>query len=365
MIPIDYVCFVNQTGYAQSAISNIMALHESGKYDVRINCVHTIQRAGFSDYTYNQLTSMSKKVQNGRAYQVFHTIPDMHRRVDNRLKKTIGFGIFEAFKPPAKWVSVLNQNDAVICPSEFNSRIFAKQGVSRPIFHIPHCIDTSKFNADVSPMYQYDKFSFLFIGTWRERKGWPLMIEAFCKAFDERDDVQLVIKTDKVERAKRDVEKKLFEIGARNVSILFESEVFDTSRMPSFYKSFDCVVSPTLGEGFGLTSVEAMAVGVPVVVSNCSGCSDYADAERCFPLTPSGFLHEPILDNIPQFSEQRWPRIKIDDIASSMLHIVDNYSDAEQRAKKAFDFVHQKYDYDSFVRNFDSMIESVYGVSTS
>lgn len=363
MIPIDYVCFMNQTGYAQAALTNVLALDASGRYDVRVNCIHTIQKDSFSESMYRKMQSLANKTQNPNAVQIFHLIPDMHRRVGNRLKKSIGYATFETFKPPARWISTLNQNDAVICPSEFNVKTFEKQGVRKPIIHIPHGLDMNKWNKDVLPLYKNDDFVFLFVGTWRKRKGWDILLDAWAEAFNSNDKVRLIIKTDKVDKAKRETADRMKIFGEDLAPILFESNIFSNDQMPSFYKSADCLISPNLGEGFGLPPLQAMSVNVPVIVTDFSGCCDYAREDRCILIKPNGFLHHDMMDNIPQFAYQKWPRIKTSDVSSAMKLVVDDYDSAKDKSEKAYNFVNRNYGYDKMVEKFDYMMESVYGVN--
>lgn len=42
-------------------------------------------------------------------------------------------------------------------------------------------------------------------------------------------------------------------------------------QMPSLYKSADCFVLPTHGEGWGLPTMEAMAMGLPTITTNWGG----------------------------------------------------------------------------------------------
>jgi hypothetical protein len=49
----------------------------------------------------------------------------------------------------------------------------------------------------------------------------------------------------------------------------------------------DAFVLPTRGEGWGLPVMEAMAMALPVIVTNTSGCSQYLTHDNSFPLTPT------------------------------------------------------------------------------
>ncbi|NCQ29488.1 MAG: glycosyltransferase family 4 protein, partial [Armatimonadetes bacterium] len=40
------------------------------------------------------------------------------------------------------------------------------------------------------------------------------------------------------------------------------------------YNLFDVMVLPTMGEGFGLQFLEAMACGIPVVATDCSAVTE-------------------------------------------------------------------------------------------
>lgn len=51
--------------------------------------------------------------------------------------------------------------------------------------------------------------------------------------------------------------------------------------MPGLYRLADAVAMPSVREGFGLVVLEALASGVPVVVSRIAPFTEYLDAEDC------------------------------------------------------------------------------------
>lgn len=364
MIPLEYIAFLNETGYGQAAFDLISALLETGKYDIRIACLNgSLSKNFLSKQAYDKLEPLMKKPPNQKAIQIYHCIPPMQMRRP-RTDRAIGFATFETYEPPSQWITLLNRLDAVICPSDFNYKIFAHAGVKRPLFYIPHCVNTKIWNDKTVPLNVHDRFTFLFSGAWKKRKGWPELIEAYFREFDGKDKVQLLIKTDKSDLAQQEIQKIRVELGLKKdyPAIIFEKRVFNDEYLPSFYKSADCLIMPTLGEGFGLPAMQCMSVKVPVIVTNFSGCQDYASAERCTLLEPSGFMMHSGMDQISQFINKKWPRLTIQSIQEAMRKVFSNREEAKIKADKAYAYVQETFSYSAAAVKFDKLMESVYRV---
>lgn len=56
--------------------------------------------------------------------------------------------------------------------------------------------------------------------------------------------------------------------------------------IPKIYSSSDCLIFPSLTEGFGLPPLEAMACGCPVITTDCGGVRDFAKDEETSLLVP-------------------------------------------------------------------------------
>jgi len=361
-IPVEWVGFFNHTGYGQSATSYVLALDDSEKYDVKIQCIHnTPKKEAYTERVFNRLVHMLNKPDNPNAIQIYHTIPDMHRRV-RALNKKIAFVTFETFEPPSQWVTLLNRCDAIFCPSKFNFNMFVRGGVTQPVFHIPHVIDMDIWKDEVSPIREYDEFTFVFSGTWQKRKGYDILLKAWMNEFEPYERVRLVIKTDRTKKAEEDVVLARRESEKKEIApISFEREIFNELGMAQFLKSADCFICPTLGEGFGLPGMQCMALRVPVITTDFSGCQDYANESNCTLLETSGFLFHTSLDPRPQFRNKKWPRIKVETIQKAMRHVFENYEVAQKKADKAYRFVHDNFGFPNFVSNIDNMMETIYG----
>lgn len=364
-IKIDYCCFLNSSGYSTASQDLIMALHHSGNYDIRL---HTFAgkpaRPAISDERYQIFSKMINKKLHQDAIHIFHCIPTLQKNIKLKNDKNIGFATYETFLPPENWISVLNKNNAIITPSFFNYKIFAHAKVNVPLFHIPHCIDFNNFNLDVKPMKKYDRFTFLFMGTWKERKGYKPLIEAWLREFTEHDDVQLIIKTDKSKQANIYIEKTKKEMGISKgfAPILIENKIFNEKEIPRFLKSMDCLILPTMGEGFNIPGLQCMALGVPVMITNFSGCQDYANHDTATMLEPTGFIFKKNMDGIPQFRNHKWAFISVREIQKKMREMISKTKNIKQKTKYAFDFVKNKFNYASAEAKFREMLGIIYGL---
>jgi len=236
--------------------------------------------------------------------------------------------------------------------------------INKPIFHIPHCLDFDKYNFEVNPLKIYNKFTFLFLGTWKERKGYKQLIEAWLREFRDKDNVQLVIKTDKTKQARTYIEKIKKEVGISKgfAPILVENKVFSEAEMPHFLKSFDCLLLPTMGEGFNIPGLQCMALGVPVVITNFSGCQDYANKDTATLLEPNGFILKKDMDGIPQFRNRKWAFISVAQIRKTMRKIINNPAKIKEKSKNAYEEVRNRFSYQKTEELFREMIGTLYGI---
>lgn len=104
----------------------------------------------------------------------------------------------------------------------------------------------------------------LFVGTLQPRKNIIRLVEAFSRL---KDDIKLVVVGGKGWLYEEILEApKKFGVEDR---VKFLDSVTDED-LPAFYKHAVCFALPSLYEGFGLTVLEAMKYGCPVVISNVS-----------------------------------------------------------------------------------------------
>lgn len=360
---IEYVCFLNGSGFSFAAQNYIDAIIKEGGYDVKINIFgQKPSRPSVSDKRYEYFMNLKNKPRDERIF-IYHCIPNLQRRVPVGDRPSIGFGVFETFQPPEAWIDILNKNDAIITPSKFNYNIFSHSKIDKPIYYIPHSIDFSIYNEEVEPMFKYDKFTFLYMGTWKERKGYKQLIEAWFSEFSQKDNVQLVIKTDKPQQAILYINRIKMERGFKQgfAPIIVENKVFDEEDLPRFIKSAHCLISPTMGEGFGYPGLQCMALKIPVAITDFSGCQDYANENTAMLIKPSGFIFKNNMDGIPQFRNKKWAFIEVKTIKAVMRKVYEDKILAKEKSEYAYNFVKENFNYKVIEKKFTGMLREVYG----
>jgi len=345
---LEYICFGSLNGYAIAAKNYILALKH---HNLRIHTLDSQHRIDVAGDNLSLFKKFAKKEEQKEAIQIYHCIPPMQRR-RRKNKLTIGVATFETYNPPRHWINILNQNAAVIVPSTFCEEIFKKAGITQPIYLIPHCLDLTKYNSNITPKETNHKFRFLFIGSWRKRKGYEELLKAWCSVFSNNEHVELVIKTDKPNKAKKYVSKL-------TNNILIEHSTITEDNMPSFIKSFDCLVLPTKGEGFGLPVLQSMAVGVPVIVTDYSGCTDFANNDTAFLLKTEGIVLKEDMDSISQFRKRRWANISVEQISKVMQYVYEHPDEVKEKVRCAEQFVRVGFGLDETKKRFDTMFSAL------
>uniref|UniRef100_A0A832E0Q2 Glycosyltransferase family 1 protein n=1 Tax=candidate division WWE3 bacterium TaxID=2053526 RepID=A0A832E0Q2_UNCKA len=174
--------------------------------------------------------------------------------------------------------NAVRRSAAVIVPSQFVKDDVAKTfGISlRKIFVTYESgslvgkgrIGQEREIENVLGKYRITKPYFLYVGAFYPHKNVDRLVEA-VKILNEKlkKPAQLVLVGGKDAFLERVVRKAL-EVGAlRYISLT--GHVTDADLIDLYLESAACV-QPSLSEGFGLQTVEAMSLGVPVVQANAS-----------------------------------------------------------------------------------------------
>ena len=109
--------------------------------------------------------------------------------------------VWETTKLQNQWFPQINRFDAVCVPSMQNKRAMKRSGIKKPVFIVPHGVNTYTFSPSNKKLHLgLPKGTFVFVSvfTFQHRKNPETLLKAFWQEFSSKDKVALVIKTSSV-----------------------------------------------------------------------------------------------------------------------------------------------------------------------
>ena len=259
---------------------------------------------------------------------------DVFRR--NRGRYKIGYTMLEVDGFPAEWVGQANEMDEVWVPSEFNRQGFLACGVKRPIHVIQLGVNTSYFHPCIraypNPM---GEFLFLAIFEWGERKEPWLLLRAFNETFSAREPVRLlckVINKDGSLRLKHEIRKLGLKESGGKISWLFNFE-FPHYQLGSLYRSADCFLAASRGEGWDMPLMEAMACGLPAIATDWGAHTEFVHAGIAYPLRSRQTV--PAIAKCPYYAGFSWANPDPDHLRHLLREVYENREEARRRGQAA------------------------------
>ncbi len=177
--------------------------------------------------------------------------------------------------------------------------VVATSGRTGAYLHVPHDIvlhgiDTQRFRPAADPAAAKSSLGLdpaqRFVGCFgrvRRQKGTDLFVDAMIALLPGRPGWSALV------AGRTTAEHGSFEAGLRakvDAAGLSERILFvgEHTNIPDWYRALDLFVAPQRWEGFGLTPLEAMASGVPVVASDVGAFPELIDRAEIGTVVPAG-----------------------------------------------------------------------------
>ncbi len=272
----------------------------------------------------------------------------------------IGFTMVEADGLPPPWVEACNKMDEIWVPSKFSNQTFAVAGVKAPIYVISLGVNPGQFNPGVRSSRFSDRFTFLSVFEWVERKGPDLLLRAFAEEFQASEPVLfLVYATNHLPKV--DIRREVTELGIPKDHapiVIIINKYLPRFQLGQLYRSVDCFVLPTRGEGFCLPLVEAMACAVPCIATDWSSIPDILDSGVGYPLRVARLSSASSL-SLDFYTGFKWAEPDYEHLKMLLRYVYEHQDEAKDRAKRASDHVLRHFTWENGARRIVERLRAI------
>ena len=184
-----------------------------------------------------------------------------------------------------KIIFAVEKADALIAISSNSASCFEELGAHKnKIYRIANGIDVDRFSQKIEldrkslGLEENDRI-ILAVGRYHIKKGYEMLMRSMALLVRKKRNIKLVIVGKQSENLRSLVRK--LGIGS---NVLFVQEqkgkqtnsslIFPNDFLLSLHKNADLFVSSSIIEGFALVCIEAVAAGLPLVLTRCPGNED-------------------------------------------------------------------------------------------
>lgn len=237
----------------------------------------------------------------------------------------VGFPIFELDKFSQGELNHLQQLDKLVVCSDWAKNICTKSGVNGqvlnkegklesfgPSLHIaPLGVDRSIFHENVLPAKDFDGATvFGNFGKWEYRKGHDILVQAFNEAFNEDDNVYLIMHCynwligDQSNKEWTELYTNS-KMGLAGKILVSHGRAETQQEVASLMACCTCGVFPARAEGWNLEALELLSMGKQLIITNCTGHTEFCTDDNSLLIERSGEMEE-AEDSVFFFGQGNW-----------------------------------------------------------
>jgi glycosyltransferase involved in cell wall biosynthesis/predicted Zn-dependent protease len=259
---------------------------------------------------------------------------------------------------PREWVTPLvEQVDEVWANTRYVRDVYVQSGVPAERVHVvPLGVRVDQFRPDRAPyaLKTAKRCRFLFVGGTIWRKGIDVLLAAYARAFRRHDDVCLVIKDMGVGTfyQGQTSEARIAQLQAQPDApeIEYISHSLSDDELAGLYTACSVLVHPYRGEGFGLPIAEAMASGIPAIVTGMGAALDFCTADTGY-LIPAykRFVAEKRIGDMETIGQPWLAEPDVDALTALMQFAAANPEDVRRRGERAAEHIRRHFTWEQAV----------------
>jgi FkbM family methyltransferase len=179
-----------------------------------------------------------------------------------------------------------------------------------------------------------DDTIFLFVfdfGSIAERKNALATIDAFNAAFTRDDPARLIVKSQNKIVNPSYFSRMQARAAGSNITLLHGS--WSSTDVQDLMAACDVYVSLHRAEGMGITLLEAMSLGKPVIATGWSGNMDFMSDSNSYPVR---YRFVPLAQDYPPYrAGQQWAEPSIEHAAELMRYVFEHRTEAARVGMRA------------------------------
>ena len=263
----------------------------------------------------SEIAAIVKNLENFWKFDVLLVLLDIHWQdkilvqFPERSFKYVGIMPIEADPLCVSWAMILMQMDKVFIISQFGTEEAQKQGIDAE--HILIGVDpekwrfrTPKDRTDGRGIFGYtsEQFVVLTVADNQERKNLAKGMEIFAEFAESHEDARYVLVTREHQFVGWKLQDYAQELGMIDKFMVIERGMTQEA-LWEVYAMSDVFLLPSKAEGLGLPILESMAVGIPVIGTNCTAIHELLTEGGGYPMD----YHELRADKNGKFSSYTDP----------------------------------------------------------
>ena len=260
-----------------------------------------------------------------------------------------------------------DSNDKVVTISKLTSDIVRNVSPDVDEEYLPHAVNPEAYKplaeSEYKNLVQKDKTFFFWTNRNARRKMSGSVLWWYKEFLDKvgHDKAFLLMHTDPKDPHGQDLEAIAKELGLTKENFGLSTGKVAPNVMAQFYNAADCTINISDAEGFGLSVLESLSCGTPVIVNKTGGMQDQAigeDGEHY------GVVIEPASkavigsQDVPYIYEDR---VSGGDVVDAMVKIHQmTRAERKELGKKAVEHVNKNFNFEQYGRSWDKIFKEIH-----
>jgi len=318
-------------------------------------------KAALSNEKINKLNIMQSQKFDKNFVTIHCYPPELFRQIgiDKNAKANIFWCVYPTDRIPYVWKLILSNDgiNQVWVGSDFNRDSFIKSKLDAAKIRVVNLgVDTKLYNnqdpkiADIS---KNGEFNFAYISDLKISRGYDVMLKAFFEEFSDEPKAKLLFKC--ASSSDQNMLNGIINMiksykGNSKAEVLMLHGNKSEEYMASLYRSVDCLVSPTRGEGWGFNLIQSLSSGVPVITTECSSHMTYCNSTNAILIDANyeKIHHIDWLLATPAENEHWWWEPNFTQLKKKMRYAFDNRKALAAKSETLRQSV-EKYDWSNSV----------------